>query len=173
MSEKKEEHTTNIRLRLDRELLERIDIVAGEGGRNKYIEEAIVARLEGRLPPELLKVMREVEDLRERVALLESSKVDEVDTTISFPDKLKNEVCLDKLDRNIITFILKNDGATTPELAEFVLGDVSKRRTVHARVTKINKRAIKKFGRPVLEYRKGFVKDKRRAWWISNPEVVS
>ncbi|RLI53362.1 MAG: hypothetical protein DRO87_11735 [Candidatus Thorarchaeota archaeon] len=172
MSEKKEEHTTNIRLRLDRELLERIDIVAGEGGRNKYIEEAIVARLEGRLPPELLKVMREVEDLRERVALLESAKV--VDTEVTtLPDKLKNEVCLDKLDRNIIAFILKNDGATTPELAEFVLGDVSKRRTVHARVTKINKRAIKKFGRPVLEYRKGFVKDKRGAWWISNPELVS
>jgi hypothetical protein len=171
MGKGKEDKIESIRLRLDKDLLERIDLVAGDRGRNRYILEAIEARLEGRLPPELLEVMRDLESLRDRVEHLEIAQSTSIYRS-GLSDEVKNEICLDEVDRGILAHLLKHEGASTPELAEVILGDVSKRRTAHDRVSKINARAIEKFGKPILEHKRGIVKGKRSAWWLIEPDIV-
>lgn len=171
MSKRKEANVESIRLRLDKDLVKRIDMAAGDRGRNRYIQEAIEARLEGRLPPELLDVMRDLEELRDRVDHLEASQSTSIYRS-GLSEEVKTGVCLDEIDRSILTHIVKHDGASTPELAEVVLGDESKRRTAHDRVAKINARAIEKFGKPILEHRRGIVKGKRGAWWLIEPDLV-
>lgn len=162
----------SIRFRIDKSLLDRIDQIAGERGRQKYIHDAIVWRLDEELPPVVYDLVQEVQELRLRVEHLESS------STTSYHlgelnDVARDELCSDELDRKLLAYFIKNEGATTPELAEGLLGDSTKRRTILDRIDRLNSRAKKLFGTPVLEYKKGFVKNKRGAWWITGLEHVT
>ena len=171
MSKKKKPKMVSIRFRIDKSLLDRIDQIAGERGRQRYIHDAVVWRLDEELPPVVYDLVQEVQELRLRVEHLESS------STTSFHlgelnDVARDELCSDELDRKLLAYFIKNEGATTPELAEGLLGDSNKRRTILDRIDRLNKRAKKLFGAPVLEYKKGFVKNKRGAWWITGLEYV-
>jgi len=171
MSKKKKPELTSIRLRIKTELLDRIDQIAGERGRQKYIHDAIVWRLDEELPPVVYDLIREVEELRNRVEHLESTR--ETSFHLSeLNDVARNELCSDELDRKMLAFFIKNEGATTPEIAEGLLGDSTKRRTVLDRIDRLNTRAKKLFGAPVLEYKKGIFKNKRGAWWITGIDYV-
>ncbi|MGD9395173.1 MAG: hypothetical protein PVJ05_01965 [Candidatus Thorarchaeota archaeon] len=172
MSKKKKPKMVSIRFRIDKSLLDRIDQIAGERGRQRYIHDAIVWRLDEELPPVVYDLVQEVQELRLRVEHLESS------STTSFHlgelnDVAREELCSDELDRKLLVYFIKSEGATTPELAESLLGDSTKRRTILDRIDRLNKRAKKLFGTPILEYKKGFVKNKRGAWWITGLEHVT
>ena len=165
MSKKKKPKMVSIRFRIDKSFLDRIDQIAGERGRQRYIHDAIVWRLDEELPPVVYDLMQEVQELRLRVEHLESTS-----STSFHLGELNNvardELCTDELDRKMLVYFIKNEGATTPELAKGLLGDSTKRRTILDRIDRLNERAKKLFGTPILEYKKGFVKDKRGAWWI-------
>ena len=162
---------TSIRFRIESDLLDRIDQIAGERGRQKYIHDAIVWRLDEELPPIVYDLVQDVQDLQDRVRHLESVR----DTSYHLSelnDIARNELCSDELDRKMLVYFIKNEGATTPELAKDLLGSSDKRRTLLDRIDRINKRAKTLFGAPVLEYKKGIVKNKRGAWWITGLEHV-
>jgi hypothetical protein len=171
MSKKKKSEMTSIRLRIESDLLDRIDQIAGERGRQKYISDAIIWRLDEELPPIVYDLVQEVQGLRLRVEHLETSRSTSVHLG-ELNDVARNELCTDELDRKLLAFFIKNEGATTPELAEGLLGNSDKRRTVLDRIDRLNTRAKKLFGTPVLEYKKGFVKNKRGAWWITGLEHI-
>jgi hypothetical protein len=171
MSKKKKPEMVSIRFRIDQSLLDRIDQIAGERGRQKYIYDAIVWRLDEELPPVVFDLIRDVEELSARVAHLESSRATGVHLG-ELNDVARNDLCSDELDRKLLVYFIKNEGATTPELAEGLLGNSEKRRTVLDRIDRLNSRAQTLFGVPVLEYKKGFVKNKRGAWWITGLEYV-
>lgn len=171
MSKKKKPKMISIRFRLDKSLLDRIDQIAGERGRQRYIRDAIVWRLDEELPPVMYDMVQEVQELRKRVEHLESSRATSVHLG-ELNDVARDELCSDELDRKMLVYFIKNEGATTPELAHDLLGNREKRRTVLDRIDRLNKRARKLFGSPVLEYKKGFVKDKRGAWWITGLDFV-
>lgn len=171
MSKKKKPQMTSIRLRIESDLLDRIDQVAGERGRQKYIHDAIVWRLDEELPPVVYDLVQEVQELRLRVEHLEGS------SSTSFHlgelnEVARHDLCSDELDRKLLAIFIRKEGATTPELAMDLLGDRNKRRTVLDRIDRLNKRAQSLFGVPVLEYKKGFFKNKRGAWWIIGLEHV-
>jgi hypothetical protein len=171
MSKRKKPELTSIRLRIETELLDRIDQIAGERGRQKYIHDAIVWRLDEELPPVVYDLVREVEELRKRVEHLESSR----ETSFhlgELNDAARNELCSDELDRKMLAFFIKNEGATTPELAMGLLGDSNKRRTVLDRIDRLNTRAKKLYGSPILKYKKGIFKNKRGAWWITGIDHI-
>ena len=63
MSKKKKPKMISIRFRLDKSLLDRIDQIAGERGRQRYIRDAIVWRLDEELPPVMYDMVQEVQDL--------------------------------------------------------------------------------------------------------------
>ena len=171
MNKRKKSEMTSIRLRIESELLDRIDQIAGERGRQKYIHDSIVWRLDEELPPVVYDLVQEVQDLRTRVEYLETSRATSFHLS-ELNDTARNELCTDELDRKLLVYFIKNEGATTPELAEGLLGDSHKRRTLLDRIDRLNKRAKQLFGTPVLEYKKGFVKNKRGAWWITGLEHI-
>ena len=171
MSKKKKPEMFSIRFRIDKRLLDRIDQIAGERGRQRYIHDAIVWRLDEELPPVVYDLVQEVQELRARVEHLESSSATSFHLG-ELNDKARNELCTDELDRKLLAYFIKNEGATTPELAEGLLGNSDKRRTILDRIDRLNNRAQKLFGTPVLEYKKGFVKNKRGAWWITGIEHI-
>ena len=166
MSKKKKSELTSIRLRIESSLLDRIDQIAGERGRQKYIHDAIVWRLDEELPPIVYDLVQEVQELRTRVEHLESTREPSFHLR-ELNDVARNELCTDELDRKLLAYFIKNEGATTPELAHDLLGDRNKRRTLLDRIDRLNARAQTLFGVPVLEYKKGFFKSKRGAWWIT------
>jgi hypothetical protein len=171
MSKKKVSKTVSIRFRMDQSLLDRIDQIAGERGRQKYIHDAIVWRLDEELPPVVFDLIQDVEALKARVEHLESARATSVQLS-ELNDVARNELCSDELDRKLLAYFIKNEGATTPEIADGLLGDPEKRRTVLDRIDRLNKRAQQIFDAPVLVYKKGFVKNKRGAWWITDLENV-
>ncbi|OLS30977.1 MAG: hypothetical protein ThorAB25_06350 [Candidatus Thorarchaeota archaeon AB_25] len=171
MSKKKKPEMFSIRLRIDKRLLDRIDQIAGERGRQRYIHDAIVWRLDEELPPVVYDLVQEVQELRARVEHLESSSATSFHLG-ELNEKARNELCTDELDRKLLAYFIKNEGATTPELAEGLLGNSDKRRTILDRIDRLNNRGQKLFGTTVLEYKKGFVKNKRGAWWITGLEHI-
>jgi hypothetical protein len=161
----------SIRVRLDNELLERIDSIAGQNGRQRYIKEAILWRLDQELPPMVLEMADTVEQLKARVDHLE-----QMQSTSMYLGKLNDvvdtKVCRDELDRKLLAYFLQHEGATTTDLAKALLGSTSKRRTILDRIDKLNERARKIIGAPVLQHHKGIRKDIRGAWWIINVDRV-
>ncbi len=171
MSKKKVSKMVSIRFRMDQSLLDRIDQIAGERGRQKYIHDAVVWRLDEELPPVVFDLVQDVEALKARVEHLENARATSVQLS-ELNDVARNELCSDELDRKLLAYFIKNEGATTPEIADGLLGNSEKRRTVLDRIDRLNKRAHQLFDAPVLVYRKGFVKNKRGAWWITNLEHI-
>jgi hypothetical protein len=155
----------SIRLRLEREILERIDRLVGERGRQAFIRQAILIRLDEDLPPLLLETMKEVEDLRERVERLEGAQSATVFLE-QMPDVVREKICLDDMDRELLAFFTRNEGATTPEIAGVLVGDDTKRRAILDRIDRINGRAQSVLGHPILRFRKGIWRGKRSAWWL-------
>ncbi len=171
MSKKKDDRTVSIRLRIEKDILDRIDQIAGERGRQRFIHDAILGRIDEELPPVMFELIHDVDDLKARVTFLESSKSTSLHLS-ELNDVARNELCLDEVDRKILAYFIKNEGATTPELAENILGGRDKRRTVLDRLDKLNNRAKKLFGTDILEYKKGLVNNKRGAWWITKVDLV-
>ncbi len=171
MSKKKGDNSVSIRLRLDETLLERIDMIAGERGRQRFISDAIKWRLDEELPPMFFELSDEIAQLKERVAHLETAR----QTNVFFGnlnDVTKKQICRDDLDQKLLALFIETDGWTTPELADNLLGDAEKRRTILDRIGGINRRATELVGEPVLEFQKGFVHNKRGAWWLTDPALI-
>ena len=171
MSRKKKGEAASIRLRIDTNLLDRIDKIAGERGRQRFIHDAILGRLDEELPPVMFDLIRDVDDLKARVTFLESSQSTSMHLS-ELNEVARNELCLDEIDRKLIAYFIRHEGATSPKLAEDALGGQINRRTVRDRLVELNKRAKKLFGKPILVFQKGLVKDKRSAWWITNVDLV-
>lgn len=171
MSKKDANDAVSIRVRLERSLLERIDKIAGERYRQRFIHESIEWRLNQELPPMFFELSNEIAQLKARVEHLERSQATSV--FLGSLNTVANEqICSDDLDRKLLAYLIKNEGGTTPELAEHLLGDSQKRRTILDRIDRLNGRANAAIGSPILEYKKGFVKNKRGAWWLVDPEKI-
>ncbi len=143
----------------------------GRGGRQKFIRDAILWRLDKELPPIVLDVKMELERLKARVAQLESLHTPE-SLLQSLNETVLRKVCRDDLDRRLLQFFIQHEGATTPELAEALLGSASKRRTILDRIDGINKRSENLLGAPILALEKGVIRGKRGAWWLVNVELL-
>ena len=71
MAKKSRDDTVSIRLRLDRETIDRIDELVGESGRQRFIREAVLGRLNEELPPVIYELLEDVRQLTARVDYLE------------------------------------------------------------------------------------------------------
>ncbi len=169
MSPGERDKMVNIRLRLEEETLERIDRLVGERGRQDFIRNAVLSQLDQDLPPLLLDAIKELDELKKRVTRLE----DVQSASVFFeqiPDVVRDQICLDDMDRELVAFFARMEGATTPEIAGALVGDDTKRRAILDRIDRINSRSAKVLGRPILRYRKGIWKGKRSAWWLDLTE---
>ncbi|MCF2135943.1 MAG: hypothetical protein K9W43_01765 [Candidatus Thorarchaeota archaeon] len=167
----KKDSIQSIRVTLETNVIERIDALVGRGGRQRFIRDAILWRLDRELPPIVMDLAAELERLKARVEQLENLHSPE--TLLQFlNDVALHKVCRDDLDRRLLRYFVQHEGATTPELAEALLGSVSKRRTVLDRIDGLNKRAEEFLGVPILTLEKGLTRGKRGAWWLINQEML-
>ncbi len=168
---KKSKASVSIRIRLDQKTLDLIDELAGANGRQRFIRNAILWRLDEELPPMLMELAEEIDQLKTRVGHLETEQ-----STSVFLDELndltKTKVCRDDLDRKLLAYFLQHEGATTPELALALTGSQGKRRTILDRLDKINERAKSILGVEIVMHRKGIIKGKRGAWWLVNKKQL-
>ena len=163
--------TVSIRLRLDRETIERIDELVGESGRQRFIREAVLERLDNDLPSVVYDLMEEMKQISARVEYLEDLR----DTSVfrgELNEIIKTRVCRDELDRKLLAYILQFRGATTPELSEELLGTSEKRRTILDRIAKLNERAQSEIGHKILRHERGEQQGKRGAWWAIDPDEL-
>ncbi len=161
----------SIRLRLSKDLLVRIDRLAGENGRQRFIEDAINWRLDQELPPVVLDLVDQVENLRARVEYLENVQ----ETSVyrgDLKEFVKENICRDEIDERILSYFIQHKGATTPELGEEILGSPKKRRTVHSRIVKMNEQANEHLGEEILRLEKSEIDGKRGAWWITSYSLL-
>ena len=171
MSKTAREKEVSIRVRMGKELLERIDLLVGSSGRQKFIADAIAWRLDQDVPPVMLEMIDDIDALKDRVAHLE--KVESTSYYIGrLTDNVKNNVCRDDLDRKLLAYLLQHEGATTPELARSLLRSNGKRRTVLGRIDNLNQRARTDLGVRILQHERGIMKGKRGAWWLVNTEKI-
>ncbi|MHA1934095.1 MAG: hypothetical protein ACW97A_02330 [Candidatus Thorarchaeota archaeon] len=171
MNKTSKEKAVSIRVRLERDILERIDLLAGENGRQRFIEDAILWRLDEELPPLVLELVKDMSEIRSRVEHLEQYQSTSVFLG-SLSDLVKTKVCRDGIDRDLLGYFLQQSGATTPELAESILGSSSKRRTILDRIARLNQRAEDVLGSKILKYEKGVINGKRGAWWLIDPNLL-
>jgi hypothetical protein len=171
MNPPRKKKTSSIRVSLDNETLKRIDSLAGERGRQRFIKDAILWRLDQEIPPVVFELIRDVEQLQQRVEHLEGIRSSSVYIG-GMNETIKTQVCRDDLDRKIIAYFLQHEGASTPELAKKFLKDAEKRKTIHVRIRKLNDRSKEALGSRILRYEKGEVKGKRDAWWLVEPDLV-
>lgn len=161
----------SIRVRLGQDILERIDLLVGSNGRQKFIRDAITWRLDEEVPPVMLEMVDDIDGLKIRVDHLER-----IQSTSYYlgrlSDEVKGKVCRDDLDRKLLAYLLQHEGATTPELARSLLRANGKRRTILGRIDKLNQRARNILGVRILEHERGIVKGKRGAWWLVNAEKI-
>ncbi len=167
MSKEARNEIVSVRVRIPRDVLERIDLAAGPNGRQRFILESLLWRLDKEIPPVVLDLLDDVDELKLRVKHLEEARGTSIYRQ-DLTEEVRKEVCRDDLDRQILAYFLQHKGATTPELAEELLDDESKRRTIHDRISKLNENAEEILGTEILEFERGERAGKRGAWWISN-----
>ncbi|TXT57763.1 MAG: hypothetical protein BAJATHORv1_10470 [Candidatus Thorarchaeota archaeon] len=176
MTDIENEDSISIRLRLSNDILEKIDLIAGERGRQRFIEDAVKWRLLWKLdedvPPIITQMLEDIIALQERVTFLEQERASSMYLG-GFNDVTNDEICRDDLDRKIIAHLLQYEGATTPELAQWLLGSETKRRTILDRLNRLNSRFQEVFGKEVLHFEQGIFRGKRGAWWIKEPKLIT
>ncbi len=161
----------SIRVNLEQDVLDRVDRVAGPGGRQRFIREAILWRLDREIPPFVTELESRLNELESRVSRLEDLHGPQTFAG-ELSDVVTRQVCRDDLERRILTYFLRHGGATTPELAEALLGDSRKRRTILSRMEGINRRATELLGAPLFRLEKGVVRGKRGAWWLTDVDLL-
>lgn len=175
MNADSEDNEMIIRVRLDRAIVDRIDRMVGKSRRNQFVLEAVLWRLDLQdplsIPPTVVGLMEEVEELRKRVEYLESLHSSSVyDAELS--QTIKTKVCRDSLDLQLLNHLLRNNGSTTNELAQAV-GKEGKRRTIYDRLMKLNERAIDILGEPIIHFERGRFQGKSNSWWIKNISLLT
>jgi hypothetical protein len=171
MGSNPDDEVVSLRIRLSRSIVDRIDQLVGESGRQRYIRDSISYRLDEDLPPVVYELMNEVEQLKARVGHLENAQATSVYNR-QMNDIVRTKVCRDEFDRKMLTYFLQHRGATAPELAKELLSDPGKRRTIVDRISKMNGRAEEFLGVVILQFQKGEMDGKRGAWWVVNVEQI-
>jgi Arc/MetJ-type ribon-helix-helix transcriptional regulator len=153
-----------ISAKIPEEVYKELVLRVPEGERSEFLREAIIEKLQriprpdrilelerkiGRLEAEILDIKKHLAELE--VLTFEEGKVN------------PHVFCIDDMDHKIVDYLLTHEGATTPELAEFLK---TNRWHVLNRLRKIQKRSRRQLGKSIVEYYAGERMGKRRAWWI-------
>ena len=140
-----------------------------EGDRSNFIREAIINKLQKTPKPDKLleleakmfKIESDFQEIRKHLADLE---------LLTFNDGQINPhvFCIDEIDHKIIDFLIHYQGATTPELADYIK---TNRWLVLNRLRKLQRKSKKQLGEAIIFYCAGEKSGKKKAWWI-NPKII-
>lgn len=153
-----------VSVKLPRDVLRLLEKEAGRGKRSEFIRQAIMEKLQGKHAGAEDELLRKLEELEKRIALLENGLSCISSGKFVVKTHPLYNICRDENERKIIEYLLKEKGATTREL-EKVVG--LKRRQILNKMRELASRAEKELGKPVLVYVRARVEGKRQAWWLN------
>ena len=140
-----------------------------DGDRSNFIREAIINKLQKTPKPDKLleleakmfKLENDFQEIRKHLADLE---------LLTFNDGQINPhvFCIDEIDHKIVDFLIHYQGATTPELADYIK---TNRWLVLNRLRKLQRKSKKQLGEAIIFYCAGEKSGKKKAWWI-NPKII-
>ncbi len=140
-----------------------------EGERSRFLREAILEKLQQIPRPDRILELEQRIDKLEAGAAGIKKQLAELEVLTYEEGKVNPHVfCIDEMDRKIMDYLLSHEGATTPEMAEFIK---TNRWHVLNRLRKIQRRSKKQLGRSIVEYYAGERMGKRKAWWIKEELV--
>ena len=160
---------TVVSAKLPEDLYQELALRIPEGERSSFIREAIFEKLE-KTPraQKLIELEKKLNQLTKTVNVIKNSLA-QLELLAHESGKTNPYVfCIDALDKRLVTFLMDNRGATTPELAKH-LG--INRWLVLNRLRKLEKSSKKQLEKPIIEYYAGQRNGKRKAWWI-NEDII-
>ncbi|KON34217.1 MAG: hypothetical protein AC479_01410 [miscellaneous Crenarchaeota group-6 archaeon AD8-1] len=136
-----------------------------EGNRSNFIREAIIDKLQKTPKPDkLIELEKKIKELENNFAEIRKSLAD-LELLTYHNGKINPHVfCIDQIDHKIVEYLLHYQGATTPELAEYLK---TNRWLILNRLRKIQRYSKKQIGKEILYYCAREKSGKKKAWWIN------
>lgn len=135
-----------------------------EGERSNFIREAIFEKLQKTPKPDkLLELEYKIKKLENKFNEIRKNLADLELLTYQNGKINPHTFCIDEIDHKIIDYLLHYQGATTPELAEYIKVN---RWLILNRLRKIQRNSKKQIGKNMIFYYAGEKSGKKKAWWI-------
>lgn len=135
-----------------------------EGERSNFIREAIFEKLQKTPKPDkLLELEDKIKKLENKFNEIRKNLADLELLTYQNGKINPHTFCIDEIDHKIIDYLLHYQGATTPELAEYIKVN---RWLILNRLRKIQRNSKKQIGKDMIYYYAGEKSGKKKAWWI-------
>ena len=141
-----------------------------EGERSNFIREAIFEKLQKTPKPDkLLELEDKINKLETNFSEIRKNLADLELLTYQNGKINPHTFCIDEIDHKIINYLLHYQGATTPELAEYVKVN---RWLILNRLRKIQRNSKKQIGKNMIYYYAGEKSGKKKAWWIDQTLIA-
>lgn len=141
-----------------------------EGERSNFIREAIFEKLQKTPKPDkLLELEDKINRLETNFSEIRKNLADLELLTYQNGKINPHTFCIDEIDHKIIDYLLHYQGATTPELAEYVKVN---RWLILNRLRKIQRNSKKQIGKNMIYYYAGEKSGKKKAWWIDQTLIA-
>lgn len=141
-----------------------------EGERSNFIREAIFEKLQKTPKPDkLLELEDKINKLETNFSEIRKNLADLELLTYQNGKINPHTFCIDEIDHKIIDYLLHYQGATTPELAEYVKVN---RWLILNRLRKIQRNSKKQIGKNMIYYYAGEKSGKKKAWWIDQTLIA-
>jgi hypothetical protein len=135
-----------------------------EGERSNFIREAIFEKLQKTPKPDkLFELEKKIFNLENNFNEIRKTLADLELLTYQNGKINPHTFCIDEIDHKIIDYLLHYQGATTPELAEYIK---TNRWLILNRLRKIQRSSKKQIGKNMIFYCAGEKSGKKKAWWI-------
>lgn len=151
--------------KIPKEIYEEILLRIPHGERSGFIREAIIEKLRKvPAPNKILELEKKIGRLELDLSEIKKYLVELEILTYEKGKINPHTFCMDKLDHEIVDYLLHYKGATTTEIANFIH---TNRWLILSRLRKIVKSSEKQLGKPIVEYCAGERSGKKKAWWMS------
>lgn len=136
-----------------------------EGDRSNFVREAIFDKLQKTPKPDkLLELEKKIDKLENNFREIRKNLADMELLTYQNGKINPYTFCIDKIDHKIVDYLIHYQGATTPELADYIK---TNRWLVLNRLRKLQRNSKKQIGKDMIYYYAGEKSGKKKAWWIN------
>ncbi len=158
-----------ISLKISEEVYKEMILRVPEGERSSFIRDAIMDKLQKTPKPDkILELEQRFGKMEKEFAQIKKYLTDLELLTYKRGKTNPHAFCTDETDHKIIDYLIHYEGATTPELAEYLK---TNRWLILNRLRKIQKKSKQQLGKAIINYYAGEKSGKKRAWWI-NEELI-
>jgi hypothetical protein len=156
--------TITISVKLPEDVYAELVMLVPKGQRGSFIRDSIIKKLHNTPHPnKILELEKKIEKIETDFSLIKSYLADLEILTYERGKVNPHIFAIDKVDHDILNYLIHLGGATTPELAESLKVN---RWLILNHLKRIQRLSKKQLGKPIIEYLGGTKEGKKRAWWL-------